>query len=58
MIIRGGENIQPLEIEDFVRKKSEVEDCYVVGVPSIRSWFKKFEKNLKCVKKFAPYIIY
>ena len=41
MIIRGGENIQPLEIEDFVRKKSEVEDCYVVGVPSIRSWFKK-----------------
>ena len=36
MIIRGGENIQPLEIEDFVRKKSEVEDCYVVGVPSLR----------------------
>jgi acyl-CoA synthetase (AMP-forming)/AMP-acid ligase II len=36
MIIRGGENIQPTEIEDFVKKLEGVEDCYVIGVPDKR----------------------
>jgi len=33
LIIRGGENISPREIEDFLRKNSKVKDVYVVGVP-------------------------
>lgn len=33
MIIRGGENIYPKEIEEFIRTNPEVEDCEVVGVP-------------------------
>ena len=36
MIIRGGENIQPTEIENFICTNSAVQDCYVVGVPSKR----------------------
>jgi len=34
MIIRGGENIYPREIENFIYKMSEVEAVEVVGVPS------------------------
>ena len=33
MIIRGGENIYPREIEDFLRQHPAVEDVSVVGVP-------------------------
>lgn len=33
MIIRGGENIYPREIEDFLRQHPEIEDVAVVGVP-------------------------
>lgn len=33
MIIRGGENIYPREIEDFLRMHPAVEDVSVVGVP-------------------------
>lgn len=36
MIIRGGENIQPTEIENFITSMAEVQDCYVIGVPSKR----------------------
>ena len=36
MIIRGGENIQPTEIENFIASLAEVQDCYVIGVPSRR----------------------
>ncbi len=33
MIIRGGENIYPREIEEFLHKNPKVSDVYVVGVP-------------------------
>lgn len=34
MIIRGGENIYPREIENFIYTMPEVEDVEIVGVPS------------------------
>jgi fatty-acyl-CoA synthase len=36
MIIRGGENIYPREIEEFLLTLPEVVEAYVVGVPSER----------------------
>ena len=33
MIIRGGENIYPAEIEEFLYKHPDIEDVQVVGVP-------------------------
>jgi len=33
MIIRGGENIYPREIEEFLHRHPKVNDVYVVGVP-------------------------
>jgi len=34
MIIRGGENIYPCEIENYLYRMPEIEDVQVVGVPS------------------------
>ncbi len=34
MIIRGGENIYPKEIEDFIHTHPKVKDVQVIGVPS------------------------
>jgi fatty-acyl-CoA synthase len=34
MIIRGGENIYPKEVEDFLHKMEGISDVQVVGVPS------------------------
>jgi fatty-acyl-CoA synthase len=36
IIIRGGENISPMEIEEFLRSMPGVRDVQVVGVPSRR----------------------
>jgi len=36
MIIRGGENIYPREIEEFLYRHPEIEDVAVVGVPDAR----------------------
>ncbi len=36
MIIRGGENIYPREIEEFLHQHPQVADVYVVGVPDER----------------------
>jgi len=36
MIIRGGENIGPLEIEEFLRGHEAVSDVHVIGVPSYK----------------------
>ena len=36
MIIRGGENIYPKEIEEFLYTVPEVQDVQVIGVPSKR----------------------
>ena len=34
MIIRGGENIYPREVEEFLLGMPEIQDVQVVGVPS------------------------
>jgi fatty-acyl-CoA synthase len=36
MIIRGGENIYPKEIEDFLHHMDGVQDVQIVGVPSVK----------------------
>ncbi len=36
MIIRGGENIYPKEIEDFIYTHPKVKDVQVIGVPDIQ----------------------
>ncbi len=36
MIIRGGENIYPKEIEDFLYTHPQIKDVQVVGVPSVQ----------------------
>ncbi len=36
MIIRGGENVYPREIEEFLHGLPEVSDAHVIGVPSER----------------------
>src|SRR3989304_3007256 len=36
MIIRGGENIYPREIEEFLLTLPEISEAYVIGVPSER----------------------
>ena len=36
MIIRGGENVYPREIEEFLYTHPDIEDAQVIGVPSER----------------------
>ena len=36
MVIRGGENIYPREIEEFLYRHPQVQDVQVVGVPDVR----------------------
>ncbi len=36
MIIRGGENIYPKEVEDFLYRMEGIQDVQVVGVPSVK----------------------
>ncbi len=36
MVIRGGENIYPREIEEFLYGHPEIEDVQVIGVPDLR----------------------
>ncbi len=49
MIIRGGENIYPREIEEFLHRHPQIADVYVVGVPDERlgeralAWIKLHE---------------
>ncbi|ADN35574.1 AMP-dependent synthetase and ligase [Methanolacinia petrolearia DSM 11571] len=33
MVIRGGENIYPREIEEFLHTNPKIEDVYIIGVP-------------------------
>lgn len=46
LIIRGGENIYPREIEEFLHQNSKIIDVYVVGVPDKRM----SEELCACVK--------
>lgn len=49
MIIRGGENIYPREIEEFLHRHPQIADVYVVGLPDERlgervlAWIKLHE---------------
>jgi acyl-CoA synthetase (AMP-forming)/AMP-acid ligase II len=36
VIISGGENIFPVEIEDFLQTNLKIQDVAVIGVPSLR----------------------
>jgi fatty-acyl-CoA synthase len=36
MVIRGGENVYPREIEEFLYKHPKVQDVQVIGVPDVR----------------------
>lgn len=36
VIITGGENIYPVQIEDFLRKNDAIKDCAVIGLPDKR----------------------
>ncbi|MCF8067266.1 MAG: AMP-binding protein [Desulfobacterales bacterium] len=36
VIITGGENIYPVEIEDFLQAHSKIQDVAVIGLPSLR----------------------
>ncbi|MRR14062.1 AMP-binding protein, partial [archaeon] len=49
MVIRGGENIYPREIEEFLHKHPKISDVYVVGVPD-----KKYGEQLLCVVILKP----
>ena len=37
MVIRGGENVYPREIEEFLYPHPEIEDVQVIGVPDART---------------------
>ena len=39
-IIRGGENIYPREVEDFLHTHPKVADVYVVGLARCQAWAK------------------
>jgi fatty-acyl-CoA synthase len=47
MIIRGGENVYPREVEEFLYTHPEVEDAQVIGIPSrkygeeVMAWVKR-----------------
>ena len=51
MIIRGGENIYPREIEEFLHRHPDIDDVYVVGLPDERlgervlAWIKASEDS-------------
>ena len=36
MIITGGENLYPVQIEDFLRKHNSIKDVAVIGLPEPR----------------------
>lgn len=36
MVIRGGENVYPREIEEFLHHHPAIDDVYVIGVPDIK----------------------
>jgi len=36
VIITGGENVYPLEIEDFLQTHPDIQDVGVIGLPSLR----------------------
>jgi fatty-acyl-CoA synthase len=49
MVIRGGENIYPREIEEFLYGHPDVEDVQVIGVPDV-----KYGEELMAWVKLRP----
>jgi acyl-CoA synthetase (AMP-forming)/AMP-acid ligase II len=49
LIIRGGENIAPGEIEAVLQQHDAVEDCAVIGVPDV-----EWGEEVKAVIVFKP----
>ena len=55
LIIRGGENISPREIEEFLYRHPKIQDVQVFGIPDARygevvcAWIKlKCRRALRC----------
>ena len=48
MVIRGGENIYPREVEEFFHQQPEIADAYIIGVPD-----KKYGEELMLWVKLA-----
>jgi acyl-CoA synthetase (AMP-forming)/AMP-acid ligase II len=62
MVIRGGENIYPLEIEDFLLTHEEVTDAQVIRFKQfftvyIHSKKKNFVKFLFFIKRSSEYLM-
>ena len=61
MIIRGGENIYPREIEEFLTKHPNVADAQVIGVndeffgEEVCAWIKLKEPGMTKAEDFLPY---
>ncbi len=61
MIIRGGENIYPMEIEEFLFTNPKVSDVKVIGVPDVKygevvmAWIKLKEDENATVKEFMDF---
>lgn len=61
VIIRGGENISPKEIEDFLYKHESISDVQVIGVPSekygeeVMAWVKLKEGETVNIDEFKAY---
>jgi len=61
MVIRGGENIYPREIEEFLHNHPKIEDIYITGVPDIKygeelvAWVKPIEGELLTEKDIKDY---
>lgn len=62
MVIRGGENIYPREIEEFFHTNPKIEDVYIIGVPDekygeeLMAWIKPhdgFEMTEEEVKAYC-----
>ena len=53
LVIRGGENIYPREIEEFLHQHPKIADVYVVGVPDKRLG----EELCACVKVAADQVL-
>lgn len=67
VIIRGGENISPKEIEDFLYRHESISDVQVIGVPSekygeeVMAWVKLKEgavANIDDLKSYCGQIAY
>ncbi|MCP4977461.1 MAG: AMP-binding protein [Maribacter sp.] len=61
MIIRGGENIYPKEIEEFLFTHPKISDVKVIGVPNakygevVMAWIKLKEGEKACVEEFTEF---